>query len=96
VAASGPLRGQDFRIPPDGARIGRAPSCTICLPGSRDQGVSKEHADLRMQGGACVVVDLGSANGTFVNDERVGERTLRDGDRVRLGLVDLVYTSLVL
>ena len=32
-----------------------------------------------------VITDLDSGNGTFVNDERVKTRKLKDGDRVRLG-----------
>ena len=96
IVAAGPYKGQDFRIPPGGARIGRLDTCAVCVPGGRDSGVSKEHAEVRMAAGQCVIVDLGSANGTFVNDERVTERVLQDGDRVRLGLVDLVFKSLVL
>jgi pSer/pThr/pTyr-binding forkhead associated (FHA) protein len=96
VAASGTLRGQDFRIPPGGTRIGRLTTCGICLPHSQDDGISKEHSEVRMVAGACVLVDLASANGTFVNDEHIAERALQDGDRVRLGLMEFVYKCLVL
>ncbi len=96
VAVSGPWRGQDFRIQPGGARVGRLPACGICLPQGQDLGLSKEHAEVRIAAGTCVLVDLGSANGTFVNDERITERALQDGDRVRFGLLEFVYKCLVL
>jgi hypothetical protein len=96
VATSGALRGQDYRIQPGGARIGRLETCGICLAQGQDYGISKEHAEVRIGSGTCVLVDLGSANGTFVNGERISERTLQDGDKVRLGLLEFVYKSLVL
>lgn len=96
VGTSGGLRGQDFRIRPGGARIGRVASCGVCLPQGQEFGVSKEHAEVRIGAGACVLVDLDSANGTFVNGERITEQALQDGDRVRFGLLEFVYKSLVL
>jgi S1-C subfamily serine protease len=51
-----------------------------------DLEVSGRHAELRPSGGAWVVRDLGSRNGTFVNGERIADaRPLGGGDRVRLG-----------
>ena len=96
VGASGPVRGRDFRIQPGGVRIGRLGSCGINLHQGQDFGVSKEHAEVRIGAGACVLVDLGSSNGTFVNGERIAERSLQDGDRVRLGLLEFVYKCMVL
>ena len=96
VGASGTLRGQDFRIPPGGARIGRVASCGICLPRGQDFGISKEHAEVRIGAGTCLLVDLKSANGTFVDGERITERALQDGDHVRLGLLEFVYKCLLL
>jgi len=93
VAVSGPQRGQDLRIQPGGARIGRLSTCGVCVPYGGDLGVSKEHAEVRIGGGVCVLVDLNSANGTFVNGERISERALQDGDRVRLGLLEFVFKS---
>lgn len=48
---------------------------------------------MRIGGGVCILVDLNSANGTFVNGERISERALQDGDRVRLGLLEFVFKS---
>lgn len=50
-----------------------------------DDGVSRRHARLVRQGEAYVIEDLGSANGTYVQGERVERRVLRDGDQVQLG-----------
>ena len=61
--------------------IGRAPSCDIVLAG--DQLASRRHALLRLRGESYTVVDLGSSNGTYVNDEEIhAETPLNDGDRV--------------
>ncbi|HEY6314830.1 MAG TPA: cytochrome P450 [Streptosporangiaceae bacterium] len=70
--------------PPDHAlRIGRAPDNDLVVP---DRGVSGHHAELRTAPDGCRLTDLGSMNGTFVNDHRVAATTpLREGDVVRFG-----------
>ncbi len=62
--------------------IGRQNDCTIVLA---DPNVSRHHAEIRPYGDGFVVIDLGSTNGTKVNDARVAEHQLRDGDEVRFG-----------
>jgi len=67
--------------------LGRGASCDVRLP---DASVSHRHASLRAQGMDLVLVDEGSANGTFVGGVRVAPRTsriVRSGDMVRLGRV---------
>src|SRR4051795_9083099 len=65
-----------------GATIGRE-GCDVNL---MDPEVSRRHAAIRDQGGSLAIEDLGSTNGTFVNDKRISEVTvLNDGDIVRLG-----------
>ncbi len=64
--------------------LGRHPNNTIQL---MDKIASKEHCVLEQRGGAFVLRDLGSLNGTYVNGERVsGERVLRHGDEIELGM----------
>jgi EAL domain-containing protein (putative c-di-GMP-specific phosphodiesterase class I) len=58
-------------------RIGRRTGLELSLPSDL---VSKEHAELSVEGARLRVRDLGSTNGTFVNRERVSEATLRAGD----------------
>ena len=52
-----------------------------------DPQISRQHARIEPSGDGAVVADLGSTNGTFVNEQPVqGERFIRAGDRVRVGL----------
>jgi pSer/pThr/pTyr-binding forkhead associated (FHA) protein len=63
--------------------IGRGEQADLVLP---DNTVSRRHALVRQDGHTVVVTDLGSANGTFVNDQRVLDGTrVEDGDVIRLG-----------
>jgi len=68
---------EDFNL------IGRSQDATIRVP---DAGISRQHATLRREGRYFWVTDLGSANGTYVNDVVViAARALRTGDRVQFG-----------
>ncbi len=62
--------------------IGRSRSCNLRLP-SAD--ASRRHAEILAGRDGFVLRDLRSTNGTFVNGERVEERTLRPGDRIEIG-----------
>ncbi|MEK7270121.1 MAG: DUF4388 domain-containing protein, partial [Planctomycetota bacterium] len=64
-------------------RIGRDPNGDLVLP---HKTVSRTHATVEWNGRAFLVKDLGSQNGTFVNDLRVQETEIRPGDRIRLGV----------
>ncbi|HRQ23383.1 MAG TPA: FHA domain-containing protein [Anaerolineales bacterium] len=57
--------------------------------------ISRRHAKLTREGDGFVLEDLGSSNGTFVNDQRLsGRRTLKSGDRIRLGqAITLAYEA---
>ena len=71
--------------------IGRSPDAHIHIDNYL---VSRFHAELRLAAGdppRCVVRDLESTNGTLVNDERVEERILEDGDKIRIGYHVLKY-----
>ncbi len=60
--------------------IGRNPECDISIPTDE---VSRRHAELRPSQDGVMVEDLGSANGTFVNDRRVTRELLKHGDELR-------------
>jgi pSer/pThr/pTyr-binding forkhead associated (FHA) protein len=56
-----------------------------------DPNVSRRHAELREEGGSWWLVDLDSTNGTELNGKRVQRAKLADGDRIRLGELELVF-----
>ncbi|MEQ1748261.1 MAG: adenylate/guanylate cyclase domain-containing protein [Prosthecobacter sp.] len=71
--------------------LGRSPDATIRLT---DAGVSRQHATVRRDGNLYWVSDLGSANGSFVNDVAVTTaRALRHGDRIQLGTCLFIFET---
>jgi hypothetical protein len=56
-----------------------------------DVNISRQHAELRQEGAAYWIVDLGSMNGTIVNGKRVDRQRLRDGDRIAIGSTEIVF-----
>ncbi len=62
--------------------IGRSSKSDIQID---EDSISRNHAMLLIDGNAYVVRDLGSTNGTYVNDVQSTEKTLRDGDQIRVG-----------
>ncbi|HVY63077.1 MAG TPA: FHA domain-containing protein, partial [Planctomycetota bacterium] len=56
-----------------------------------DQGVSRRHAEIFRMGEMFFIRDLDSRNGTFVNEERIKEELLRDGDEVRIGSTVIAF-----
>src|ERR1043166_2632076 len=72
-------------------RIGRGePLVDLALP---DQMASRIHAVVRRLQGGYTIVDLRSANRTYVNGEPITERRLREGDVIRIGQTTLVFES---
>jgi len=83
VCEKGPVEGQTFEIG-KGVTIGRGPHNDIGMPTSKKS--SRDHAKLWEVGkGQYAVADLGSTNGTLVNDGKVSRHNLRDGDMVQVG-----------
>jgi diguanylate cyclase (GGDEF)-like protein len=78
----GPFQGRRFSVRQNSVVIGRDPDCPVCIP---DDTVSRRHARIDLQPDGYHVTDLGSRNGTAVNDAPAGTAPLRDGDRVRVG-----------
>ena len=68
--------------------FGRDKSCTVWVP---DEQCSRSHCHVEFVDGKYVLVDDGSSNGTFVNEERVEKRPLADGDKVRIGTTTIFY-----
>jgi transcriptional regulator with GAF, ATPase, and Fis domain len=88
-AISGPLRDSVFPLQDGSLTLGREISNQLIL---NDTMVSPQHCKLtREPDGACVVHDLGSASGTFVNGLPVTERIIVAGDQVVVGASTFVF-----
>jgi pSer/pThr/pTyr-binding forkhead associated (FHA) protein len=70
--------------------IGRESFCPICLP---VQNVSRRHAKLRWNGDDCILEDMDSTNGTFVNNIKVSRCVLRNNDQIRIGQATIVFAQ---
>lgn len=66
----------------DSVMVGRDRSCSVVIT---HPAVSRRHARITMNNGGCVLEDLKSANGTYVNNSRVEKVVLKPGDVVRFG-----------
>jgi pSer/pThr/pTyr-binding forkhead associated (FHA) protein len=75
------------------ATIGRQAGNDICIP---EQHVSRQHAVINYRDGIFMISDLGSANGTFVNDRQLSEPfPLASGDVIRLYVPTLQFSATV-
>ncbi|HEY7181406.1 MAG TPA: MFS transporter [Blastocatellia bacterium] len=88
TAADGSER--EFELPASAITIGKAEDNQLRIT---DGAISRKHAAVEPKGGDLVIKDLGSLNGVFVNDRRVGEQghLLRDGDRIEIGRTKMVF-----
>lgn len=83
IAEGGWMVGQKFAL---GSHtiLGRDSSCDITIPGTH---LSRQHAELAINGNRLQIRDLDSANGTYVNDKPVTESELKPGDTVRFDVL---------
>lgn len=83
---------REFMLDGRDVAIGRSPSCDIPLSG--DQLASRRHALLRFKNDRYTIVDLGSSNGTYVNDDEIREEMeLRDGDYIKIGGHEILFST---
>ncbi len=71
--------------------LGRAPDNQLVI---NDSKASSHHAEIRFVGQGYTITDLGSTNGTFINDQRLDRnvpRSLNSGDNIRIGDTPLTY-----
>jgi transcriptional regulator with GAF, ATPase, and Fis domain len=80
-AAGGPMRNSAFVLERE-LTIGRAAGNGVCLD---EPGVAAEHCKIELSEGRAVLIDLGSAAGTFVNGIPVKRRILTTGDEIGVG-----------
>lgn len=86
----GPNAGARFLLDQDRVRAGRHPDSEIFLD---DITVSRRHVEFTRSGGAWMIKDAGSLNGTYLNRDRVEESRLASGDEVQIGKFKLVFLS---
>ena len=86
--APGHQSGTAYEIPDDGATLGRG-DVEIQI---EDPFASSRHARITRQGYVLVIEDLGSTNGTYLNEEPLdGPQPLHPGDRIRIGDSEFSY-----
>jgi two-component system, cell cycle response regulator len=93
IVLAGTSLGQMFRIDSSGAVVGRGADADVRL---QDDGMSRRHAQIVISGREVYIEDLGSVNGTLVNDERVTRALLHDGDKIQMGsttVLKFTYTD---
>src|SRR5262249_25202491 len=83
---------REFELPASAITIGKAEDNQLRVT---DGSISRKHAVIEPNGGGLVIKDLGSLNGIFVNDQRVGEQghVLSEGDRIDIGRTRMVFRS---
>jgi pSer/pThr/pTyr-binding forkhead associated (FHA) protein len=88
---NGPYRGREKTLAEKPLTIGRDVEAGIQI---LDRSASRFHAEIFPVGGMWFVRDLDSKNGTFVNDDRLGdEELLREGDVIKIGTTELAFES---
>ena len=87
IVRSGPQAGDRFTLADRLTRLGRHPDSEIMLD---DITVSRRHVEIARTAEGYVVSDVGSLNGTYVNQERVDRAVLVHGDELQIGKFRLV------
>ena len=82
IVERGPKTGMTYVLPEGNTTVGRHPESDIFL---NDVTVSRQHCRFVVDDGGLTVEDSGSTNGTYVNDARVDQATLKAGDEVLVG-----------
>ncbi len=82
LVLSGPEIGRTIELGYEAIEIGRSAECVLAV---KDDLVSRRHARIKRIFSIYFLNDLQSANGTFVNGERVSMVQLNDGDQIRVG-----------
>jgi len=89
-AVSGSLHGRTFYVVEEQTTIGRVDGNNIMLV---DGSVSSKHAGIRVRdGNRFELHDFGSTNGVFINGKRIKKQFLKDGDKVRIGDIEFVFS----
>jgi hypothetical protein len=83
------VEGKRLVVGPAGVTIGRSRQCDVVLS---DPNVSRQHAEIRPRGGAWVLSDLGSTNGSLLNGRRIeGPEVVKPGDEIEIGTSAITF-----
>ena len=96
IITTGSQEGQVIPLLLNTVTVGRAITNATWEIGLQDPSVSRPHARMERQDGKWVLIDLGSANGTRVNTERLPEgeqRILKDGDIIAFGATMVLFRA---
>ena len=86
VVVGGSHAGMAIPIPGPKFLIGRGESCQFR---PQNKLVSRNHCAILVHEDSVTIEDAGSRNGTFVNGEKIQQRELKNGDRVKVGVFEL-------
>lgn len=86
------IDGQRYNLTGATTVIGRGTEADIVVD---DNGVSRKHISLEVTPDGTILTDLGSTNGTFVEEQRITEVTLVDGNAIRIGRTVIMYWDAV-
>jgi signal transduction histidine kinase/pSer/pThr/pTyr-binding forkhead associated (FHA) protein len=92
IVTQGVDEGKQFEVSGERTGIGRDSSNRIKL---HDTEVSRRHAEIVRTGEGYRLVDRGSANGTYVNNQSIRDVLLQAGDQIQIGQTTLVYSGRV-
>ena len=90
VVIYGPELGKRASLGHGTFEVGRSPRSDLCID---QESISRHHARISFDGQRHVIEDLGSTNGTFVNERKLERTVLNDGDQVKVGRSILKYMS---
>lgn len=89
LVVGGDLNGTIFDLEDGETVVGRNPDCTIPL---EFQGISRQHFKITVNNDIATVSDMGSSNGTFVNNKKIeGSPELSKGDTIKIGSIALKF-----
>jgi pSer/pThr/pTyr-binding forkhead associated (FHA) protein len=86
----GPNRGERFLLDSPETSIGRSGENDVALD---DVTVSRKHANIRRAGERFELIDLGSLNGTYVNNNSIARATISSGDEIQFGKFHMLFVQ---
>ena len=90
VVHRGANKGSRYLIAQESTSIGRSPESEIFLD---DVTVSRSHAVIKRSGAGFALTDLGSLNGTYINNQSLNSSPLNCGDGIQIGKFHLIFVS---